>query len=138
MAEVTATGGEAESLYRGIEQTTLPFWEAGAKGDLQIQQCSQCHEHYFYPRAFCPFCASSDVEWRPCSGNGTIYSYTILTKTNPGLTVIAYVTLAEGPTLLTRIEDAGPADVCIGLPVTATFKTSEAHLPQLIFKPAAT
>lgn len=59
----------------------------------------------FYPRAGCPFCFSDATEWLESRGTGTIYAYSVL-RSARDLPVLAYVTLDEGPTLMTSIVDS--------------------------------
>ena len=67
-------------------------------------------------RAHCPFCFSDKTRLQQASGCGEIYTYSVMRRT-PIPYAIAYVTLAEGPTMMTNIIDPaldririGPAD----------------------------
>jgi uncharacterized OB-fold protein len=59
------------------------------------------------------------------SGSGTVYSYTVQHRRQrpevPIPNVVALVELAEGPRLMARLEMVHPAEVRIGMPVTARF-----------------
>ena len=59
---------------------------------------------HHYPRAICPFCFSDKTEWSEASGKGTIYTYSVMRRA-PVPYAIAYVTLDEGPTMMTNIVD---------------------------------
>lgn len=92
---------------------TAPFWEAAKDDRLLIQRCRSCVRHYFYPRPFCPSCASADVEWDEVSGHGRLVSYVInyrpMPPTDAGESlIIALVELDEGVRLLTNIVDMAP------------------------------
>ena len=92
---------------------TAPFWEGTAAGELRIQHCNACDRFYFYPRPFCRYCASPDVEWRTVSGSARLISYVInhrpLPPADPDVPmIIALVELAEGPRLLTNIVGTEP------------------------------
>jgi len=50
--------------------------------------------------------------------------------------VVAYVTLAEGPTMITNIVDCDPNAVKIGQAVRVTFKPSDGGPPLPMFTPA--
>jgi uncharacterized OB-fold protein len=50
--------------------------------------------------------------------------------------IIAYVTLAEGPTMMSNIVDADADAVRIGQPVTLKFSPSEDGPPLPVFTPA--
>jgi len=82
-----------------------PYFDALRDGKLLIKTCPQCRQPHFYPRAGCPFCFSESTEWLESRGTGTIYAYSVLraAKDQP---VLAYVTLDEGPTMMTAIVDS--------------------------------
>jgi uncharacterized protein len=92
---------------------TQPFWDAARADELAIQRCVPCSTFYFYPRPFCPHCQSDQVEWRTVSGEATLYSYVIVSQPIPGFEsdvpyVLAVVTLAEGPRMMTNIVGVDP------------------------------
>jgi uncharacterized OB-fold protein len=66
-----------------------------------------------YPRTRCPFCFGGEIEWREASGAGTVYSWSVTQRASPPH-AIAYVTLAEGPSVLTSIVDSDLRDLKIG------------------------
>lgn len=93
---------------------TAPFWEGTRAGELRIQHCNNCGKYYFYPRPFCRYCQSRNVEWRTVSGNGRLVSYVINYRPIPPAAtdepqVIALVELDEGPRMLTNIVGVEPA-----------------------------
>ena len=114
---------------------TKPYWDAAAKGQLLIKKCNACGEPHFYPRSICPFCFSGDTTWVAASGKGTIYSYSVMRRA-PVSYVVAYVTLAEGPTMITNIVDCDLNAVKIGQAVKVTFKPSDGGPPVPMFTPA--
>lgn len=83
---------------------TRAFWDALAQGRFLLRHCRTCERAHWYPRAVCPHCAGTETEWREASGKGRIYSYSISRTVQPQY-AIAYVTLAEGPTMMTNIVD---------------------------------
>ena len=97
---------------------TAPFWEAAAQGRLLIMHCNACGENHFYPRPICPFCMSADTAWLQVSGRGTIYTYTLLRR-GPAP---AYITLEEGPTLMSVIVDGEASPIAIGQAVKVGFQ----------------
>jgi uncharacterized OB-fold protein len=114
---------------------TKPYWDAAARGQLLIKKCNACGELHHYPRSICPFCFSADTTWVAASGKGTIYSYSVMRRA-PVPYVVAYVTLAEGPTMITNIVDCPPDVVKIGQAVRLTFKPSAGGPPVPMFTPA--
>jgi uncharacterized OB-fold protein len=108
---------------------TEPFWDGTLRGELRMQRCNSCRRFYFYPRPFCRYCASRDVEWQIMSGRGRLISYIINYRPSPSAVpdepqVIALVELEEGPRLLTNIVGAEPSpeNLPLDAPVTVDFE----------------
>lgn len=114
---------------------TKPFWEAAAEGRLLLKRCRSCGEVHYYPRALCPFCGSGETEWRPASGGGTIYSYSVMRRAEVPY-AIAYVTLDEGVTMMTNLVDCDLDAIRIGQRVRLLFKPTEGGPPVPTFTPA--
>jgi uncharacterized OB-fold protein len=97
------------------------FRKALAEGRFTIQQCDKCRKHVFYPRTLCNHCGSPSLTWKPAAGMGTVYSTSIerYRAEQGGDKNIAVVELDEGPRMLTRITDIAPAEVKIGMRVSA-------------------
>ena len=92
---------------------TEPFWAGTLAGELRIQHCKGCGKYYFYPRPFCRYCQSRDVEWRTVSGAGRLVSYVINYRPLPPADpaepqVIALIELDEGPRMLSNIVGVAP------------------------------
>jgi len=108
---------------------------AGAReGRLLLRHCDDCGKTHWYPRAVCPHCLSSNTQWKPASGRGTVYSHSTMQRVEPPYT-LAYVTLDEGPTLLTNLVDAGPEGWRIGMPVQVRFVPTDDGTPMPVFAP---
>jgi hypothetical protein len=108
---------------------TAAFWEAAREERLAIQRCRSCGRHYFYPRDFCPHCASADVEWRDVTGSGRLISYVINYRPLPPgdpaePQIIALVELDEGVRMLTNIVGSppDPARLPLDAPVSVEFE----------------
>jgi len=99
---------------------TAAFWEAAQAGTLLLPQCAQCGRHHWHPRAFCPLCGAPEPCWTRASGRAVVYSYSVVRTDLPY--VVAYVKLAEGPLMLTRIVECDLDSVCIGQPVVARMR----------------
>jgi uncharacterized protein len=103
------------------------FWAATAQGRLLLGHCDDCDGVIWYPRPFCPQCGSLRTSWTEASGRGTVYTFTVVHRSQvPGYRdalpyVVAYVELAEGPRVLTNVVDCEPDDVAIGMPVRVVF-----------------
>jgi uncharacterized protein len=114
---------------------TQPFWNAAREGRFVVPVCAACGKAHWYPRAVCPFCDSEKIEWRPASGGGTIYTFSVMRRVKEPY-AIAHVTLAEGPTMLTNIVDCDLDRLRIGQAVALVFKESENGQPVPMFAPA--
>jgi uncharacterized OB-fold protein len=114
---------------------TEVFWEAAKEGKFLLRYCGDCGKTHWYPRAICPHCFSGNSEWREASGRGTIYTYSVTRRTDPQY-AIAYVTLEEGPTMISNLVDCSFDDLSIGQAVEVTFKQSVGGFAVPMFKPA--
>lgn len=111
-----------------------PYWEAARDGRLLLKHCASCDKCYYYPRPLCPFCMGDDTQWREANGDGTIYSWSVERRAATPFS-IAFVTLSEGPTLLTSIVDADLDSLAIGQAVKMGFETRDEQ-PVPVFRPA--
>ena len=111
------------------------FWKAAAEGRFLIKRCTACGKPHWYPRAICPFCMSDRTEWIEASGRGTIYSHSTMRRAPVPFT-LAYVTLEEGPVMMTNLVDCDFDKLGIGQPVTIRFVPTEGGPPVPCFTPA--
>ena len=112
-----------------------PFWDAAAEGKFLIKHCNACGEDHWYPRALCPFCFSDQTEWKESPGEGVIYSYSVMHRSPSGPYAIGYVTLNEGPAVLTNFVDVAPDGLSIGQKVKVKFQPTENGPPVPVFVP---
>jgi uncharacterized OB-fold protein len=134
------------SAYGGplpeITAESRPFWDGCRRHELLVQRCRACGTFQHYPRGVCARCWGADLEWRPSAGRGTVYTFTVVHRSQaPGFKerlpyVLAYVELEEGVQVLTNLVGCAPGEVAIGMPVRVTFEdvTPEVSLPR--FAPA--
>ena len=121
-----------------------PFWDATAEGRLVLPRCLECQTLIWYPRPFCPACASTRVEWIEASGRGTIYSFTVNRRgvadlpayRDAGVYVLAYVELDEGPRVMTNVVECEPDSVRIGQRVEVVFHDTGQGTALPRFRPA--
>jgi uncharacterized OB-fold protein len=84
----------------------------------------------------CPFCWSGKVEWVQAKGTGEIYTYSVTRRGGPVPYAIAYVTLDEGPKMMTNIVDTDLDTIRIGQKVKVMFKKTEGGASVPCFTPA--
>ena len=118
-----------------VNLETQHYWDAASDGKLLYKKCTACGEPHFYPRTHCPFCFSDQTEWVEASGQGTIYTYSVMRRA-PIPYAIAYVTLAEGPTMMTNIVDCDLDKLKVEQPVKLVFKATDGGPPLPMFTPA--
>jgi uncharacterized OB-fold protein len=102
------------------------FWEATLEGELLIQECPDCGNVQYYPRALCTECGAMEPDFVESDGVGTVYAYTVchipgdfgFAERTPY--AVATVELAEGPRMLVFV-DADPEAVEVETPVEITF-----------------
>jgi hypothetical protein len=108
--------------------------------------CRDCQSWIWYPRPFCPACASWNIEWREASGRGTLYTFTIVHKASKGWEdrapyVLAMADLEEGPRLTAILDMAGekptPETLRIGAALTVGFERVTDTISFPVFREAA-
>jgi hypothetical protein len=113
----------AELVSLAPDSYTAPFWEACAEHRLIVQRCVACQQIRQPPGPFCSRCRSTDYDWKPLSGNGRLYSYTIVRHAlvpmlRPHLPMaIAVVEPVDAPSvrLVANLVDLDVDDVAIGM-----------------------
>jgi uncharacterized OB-fold protein len=119
------------------------FWEGAARGELRIQHCTSCGKHQHYARMLCSHCGRQTVEWVTASGNGTVYSFTVIRQNGvPPFNervpfVIATVDLDEaGARMIGAMPACPPDDARIGMRVHAAFRRACDEYGFVDFAPA--
>ena len=105
---------------------TEAFWAATREKAFKYQQCKACHTVIFYPRSHCTGCTHGELEWKQSSGNGTVYSFSIVRQSyhpffrNQVPYVVAWIDMDEGPRILSNIVGLNESKqtVTIGQKVT--------------------
>jgi len=110
------------------------FFDAAAEGKLLIGQCDSCGQPHYYPRALCPFCLA-ETRWVESSGKGEIYSLSTMRRGPGAPYTLAWVTLDEGPAVLTNIATDYHDSLHIGQRVTVRFTPTEGGPPVPMFAP---
>lgn len=131
-----ATTSQDRKLTAPVEYPEhAALWQAAREGKLLVRRCAACKSAHWYPRLICPLCGSNDTDWLESTGQGTIYSVSVTRRGVPVPYAIAYVTLDEGPTLLTNIVDCDLDALAIGQRVKVVFKATDGGAPVQMFTP---
>lgn len=118
-----------------ITPETEPFWTAAAEGRLLVKRCLDTGQCFYYPRALSPFTLSANTEWIEAAGTGTIYSLSTMRRGKDAPYTLAYVTLDEGPAVLTNIATDDHDTLAIGQRVRVRFVPSDGGAPYPMFAP---
>jgi uncharacterized OB-fold protein len=134
----------AERPLPAPDAATEPYWVAARERKLVMPHCRNCGHFHFYPRTLCPKCNSAQLEWTACSGDGVVYSFAVIHRApSPAFAglvpyVVATVKLAEGPHLMTNIDNCAPDAVRIGMPVRVVFRKMSDEITLPMFEPKTT
>jgi uncharacterized OB-fold protein len=120
----------------GPEQTYFASLRAGK---FTIQHCRACGKHVFYPRVLCPHCGSPGLDWVAPTGNGSVYSTSIVRRKAEagGDYNVALIDLEEGPRLMSRVDGIALDQIRIGMQVKAKV-AGQGEQALLVFVPAGT
>jgi len=121
-----------------IDADNREFWDSCKRHEMRLQHCSACGYWRYYPSPICHQCGSFEVEWRPITGLGTVYTFSVIHHPPvPAFSadipyVYAVVELDEGPMMPTNIIGVASEDVAIGMRVQVTYDdvTPEVTLPK--------
>lgn len=107
-----------------------------AEGKFMLLKERASGRYMFYPRVAEPRSGSTDLEWVPASGGGTVYSTTVMRERAPKESYnVALIDLDEGPRMMSRVEGIASDAVKIGMKVTAKIIQEESS-SVLVFEPA--
>lgn len=104
---------------------TQPYWDSCRARQLSIPRCRNCGTFRMPPSAFCPVCQSQAMEMVPTSGNGIVYSFSIVETAivsavaNAIPYVPAVISIPDGGNvrLITNIVACPVEDIAIDMPV---------------------
>ena len=108
-------------------EDSAPYWEAANKGELRMQQCSNCGHIRFPPSLLCAKCLSERSEWVRLSGRGTVFSWIVVHQSqHPAFNGdtpynVTIVELEEGPRLHTTLLSCPNDQIYIGMRVEVVF-----------------
>jgi uncharacterized OB-fold protein len=93
-------------------------------GKVMATRCNKCGGSYFPPKADCPRCLSSDVEWFEVKSQGKLLSYTVVNYGPTGFEneapyILALARFDEGIQIMARLSrDIAEKDIKIGMSLT--------------------
>ena len=117
-----------------VNNESRPFWDAAREGRFLLKRCTACGEAHWYPRLNCPFCFSDQTVWEESRGEGVIYTFSVMHHARAPY-AIGYVTLDEGPAVMTNFVGCDLAALKIGQRVKVRFQQTEGGPPAPVFAP---
>lgn len=118
-----------------------PFWDSVRRHEMHLQRCDGCGAFRFIPSERCP-CGHPTSTWSAVTGVGELYTFTVVHRApTPAYQaevpyVIAHVTLAEGPRMISNLINCDPSSVEIGMPVRIVYEDVTDELTLYKFEPA--
>jgi uncharacterized OB-fold protein len=134
MSEAPSSPTERKFPAPQINPETADFWAAAAEGRFTIGRCGACGRPHYFPRRLCPFCFG-EAGLEPASGEGEIYALSVTYRGAPQPYAIGYVTLKEGPRILTNFVQCALADLSIGQAVRLVWSPTDGGPPIPTFTP---
>lgn len=117
------------------------FWEGAKRGELLIQQCSQCGTLHHPPRPMCPECHAIKMVPKRMSGKGRVYSWGMPIHPFPhGFKmppVVALIDLEEGVRLVSNLRNVDPRGTLNGIAVQVAFEPTQNGGAVPVFEPIA-
>ncbi|MBI2727173.1 MAG: OB-fold domain-containing protein [Polaromonas sp.] len=115
---------------RSDTRLTEEFRRSIVDGQMALPFCMKCLRFSFYPRPFCPHCWSSSIEMKPVSGEGVVWSYTIVHFAHGGTSgwharlpyVVALIELAENVRMMANIVDCDLELLQVGVAVEVDYR----------------
>ena len=108
-----------------LNDLNRPFWDGLRAHEFRLPRCADCGDWNWVPYPACRTCQSEHQVWTPVSGQGTLYSFTVVYR-GPGAFdadvpyVLALGQLAEQPrvcTVFATLASVDPDEVSIGMPI---------------------
>lgn len=110
----------------------LAFWEYCERRELRIQQCLDCGRFRHPPQPVCARCRSTRAQWTQVSGDGEVYTYTIvhhaatpaLREALPYNVAIVLLEGADDVRLTSNVVDVSPEEMRVGLRVKLVWESA--------------
>src|SRR5574341_1698700 len=58
------------------DEAVRRFYKELKNHRFMTTHCRSCRTTFFYPRTFCPYCGSREIEWVEHPGRGKLYAFT--------------------------------------------------------------
>jgi len=118
-----------------------PYWDGTREKKLVIQYCRATGKYQHFPRPVSIYTGRrSDIDWREVSGNGEIFSYSIVQRGLPAFRgqepyAVVCVTLDVGVNVIANIMNCTRDELRIGMRVRPCWLPLEDGTNLLMFEP---
>lgn len=105
------------------EAKVAPFVDYLVQGKIMTTKCKECGKIFFPPKADCPRCLSSNIEWTEINSTGTLLTFTKVNYGPSGFEnetpyILGIAEFEEGVKILGRVsKEINPKDVAVGMKV---------------------
>ena len=110
---------ELPGVEVALNPEDVPFFDALDRGEVSVPWCAHCDDHVWPPRSHCVHCYHRVDTWRTLSGDGTVYSFSVVHRGDGAFAkrppyVVALVELDGGPTIVANVLADDHALVAVG------------------------
>jgi uncharacterized OB-fold protein len=124
-----------------IDSDSESWWAAVQDRRLMVNTCGACGRNSLYVRPFCPHCWSEDVAPAPASGRAKLYTWSVVHQNAAPFDArtpytVAMVDLAEGPRVMTVIEDCPAENLRADMELVLAFRDDDDGFVVPVFRPA--
>ena len=120
------------------------FVESARRNVLAFPHCRSCGRFHWYPMPRCPHCRATDLEWKPVSGQGRLFSFTVVrhafdkNRRDRLPYVVGLVTFADAPGVrfITNVIGTDGSGLSIDQPLEPVFEDDDAGRRLVLFRAA--
>ena len=119
-----------------------PYFEGAKQGKLMVQRNPKTGKYLFYSHYFDPDDPETELEWVEASGQGKIYTYTVVRQhPHPFFAervpyIYAVVELEEGVRLISNVLTDDVESIECEMPVVVEFEAIDDEIAIPVFRPA--
>lgn len=121
-----------------VEPHTEAFYDALAAERFVLPWCPDCRRFGLPGNESCTECWRADLEWRPASGRGEVFSFVVFRRTfHPALEQpynVAIIELTEGPRIVGAVVGVPNDLIHVGMAVVVTFTGARDGSPPIQFR----
>ena len=116
-----------------------PYWDAAARGSLVYLRCEGCGLILERPVTVCGACLGRSLAWTPSSGEGSLYSWTVVWRPqHPSFQVPyapAIVAMDEGWWHIAAVIGCEPEDLTAGMRLAVEFHPASDEITLPYYRP---